>query len=856
MEAMSVEMSETMRALSDELAEAKQQLRTLTEQHAQSDVERSKLFAELLTQNEELKTRIAIRDQDIRIMKASLEECDRATDGQVPRWPLTVRDVHPGDGDREPVRSQIDSQAQHALHMFYNGHDLSSLCSVTDLYPNEVFRKLQTLLTPPRAQLPDAVELPVDWRVSCHNLSECVPNSRFLFSAPVLEGFGSCETAQELAVLLTQAFVELSRQPDRDWRPMAIFVMDMCVKRCLYRAHRYTNRNRDGRVSRLESTRGKLLRQCRNLHARYNDYVSENRVRLRRLSRSLQVENRCAPRKEFDLGNIVSSDSRVRTDVFREMIDLSNVDSQPRAARRYSDNIFHMAVVLLFRSRSAYEFLRMFLPLPAPSTVYGHFDRDLKDSLARLQSVDAVGEYLDARIAREPVIAQGAVLAVDAVSCANTFVGMKEIQEGEVAYLFVIHLQPLIPGPKCSPLFMIESESGMADKAVQNKIDEILEVARSRILRVFIASDGDPSYNDRHHIFLLFWEPIYEQWGLERVLTELTMYDAVLPLSDLLHLGKNFRTRFLKYMLTFTFGNSSRSIDPNKMRQILDLGAPLTDLTQVGKMRDAYPLVITRIAHIILLFENDAIAEGVVWLPLSLCFNAIRLENITRETRVFMLRVSFFLVRIAYENRRNGFDKNPETSKKKGTTLFTSQWSVRFLDTVLLLIFSIENYNCLAIEHESTQPLENFFGFMRMQCHDINTTTQMTSTIVHTDIVKEANRVLEVKQRVRGRANLAGVHIGDTPEDATAYHIEMANLIPPETIARICLQAVHAQDGSLTPDEIIAFLQFREYLCLLKKAADESQIANEINTRFIFGSASRIVRLITSHGTARRGIGQ
>jgi hypothetical protein len=46
------------------------------------------------------------------------------------------------------------------------------------------------------------------------------------------------------------------------------------------------------------------------------------------------------------------------------------------------------------------------------------------------------------------------------------------------------------------------------------------------------------------------------------------------------------------------------------------MGAPLSDLTQIGKMRDAYPLLIRSVEHINKLFENDAIPEGLVWCPL------------------------------------------------------------------------------------------------------------------------------------------------------------------------------------------------------------------------------------------------
>jgi hypothetical protein len=83
--------------------------------------------------------------------------------------------------------------------------------------------------------------------------------------------------------------------------------------------------------------------------------------------------------------------------------------------------------------------------------------------------------------------------------------------------------------------------------------------------------------------------------------------------------------------------------------------------------------VITRIDRMTPLLLNDATAEAVVWLSLSLCFKAIRVETITRETRIFVLRICFFLVRNLYKAEKSGRDTNPEAYKKKKTTMSNGQ---------------------------------------------------------------------------------------------------------------------------------------------------------------------------------------
>jgi hypothetical protein len=202
---------------------------------------------------------------------------------------------------------------------------------------------------------------------------------------------------------------------------------------------------------------------------------------------------------------IVSSEWEIRANLFREMITLAKSHNTPR----YSKNLCYAAVVILFRLCSTYEFVLTFLPLPSQSAVYAHFWSALAASRDRLQSLDAMIADLSVQIAHSPELIEGPVLAIDAISCSNTFLGMKHVDFSEIAYLFVIYFQPINPNIKCCPLFVIESEPGVGNERIQTKIDEILARIQSLIPRRFIVSDGDSSYYERHRSFMDFWEPIY-----------------------------------------------------------------------------------------------------------------------------------------------------------------------------------------------------------------------------------------------------------------------------------------------------------------------------------------------------------
>jgi hypothetical protein len=854
-------------ALDNDVRQARREIDALIEEHSNSDIGRGRLIDDLLTRNHQLESDIALSEERVRTLMLEFREKDRPrTVGW--RFPVLREPCYgPEIWGPEDKMPSVHSQQDEILYMFYNWYDICQICSATELPALEIFRVLQALILPPSCKLPAEVEFPVQWGVDPSTLRRIVQRFPFAFSGRVAEQFPRTNTIPGVFVMLTQALQDYSQRPERDWRPMVLFILEMAVHGALQlqyhppavvdpdlvRQKEIRSLKKDlvqlnllDEIDKLRSTKGKLLHNIRVMHERFDDYVAQNRVDRSGLFCKIRMLEELGG-GTIDMDALVASESQVRADVFRELVQLA-LHAQPP---HYSDRLYDLAVVLMFRSRSSYEFLRLFLPLPATSSIYYHFRDALKDSADRLKSLDQVGAYLDSRIERYPEIASGVVLGVDAISCANTFVGMKHVAESEVAYLFVVYLQPVIPGPKCSPLFIIESKSGMADDEVQKTIDTIIAIARQRIRWVLLASDGDPSYYERHRVFLQFWEAHYKQGGLPQVLTQLNApsYTGDLPLSDMPHLAKCFRTRFLKYELTFTHGEFRKSTSVKLMRKHLKLGAPLTDLSQVGKMRDAYPLVICRIEHIVKLFEMEANAEAVVWLPLSLCFNACRLENIVKSTRLFMLRISFFLVRKLYELKKAKKDKMPETSKTMKTTLFTSQWSVRFLDTVLLQIWAIEKFGKLAIDHFSTQSLENFFGCLRRDCNDINTPPEMENAIAHTDIVTTASYNLEVSPGIPGRASLAGVHIDDTMQDGVAYDIAMELPHTPETIAALCLKAVHAQEGSLTPDEQIAFLQFRQYLSFLKMAAENSRTNKEIDHGHASTSSTRTVHMIVSHGT-------
>jgi uncharacterized protein (DUF305 family) len=66
------------------------------------------------------------------------------------------------------------------------------------------------------------------------------------------------------------------------------------------------------------------------------------------------------------------------------------------------------------------------------------------------------------------------------------------------------------------------------------------------------------------------WRNRWGQLGFDAMVREFKDWHDMLPLSDILHLAKNFRTRFLKCMLTFHDDCVWQTIDQGTVAAILD----------------------------------------------------------------------------------------------------------------------------------------------------------------------------------------------------------------------------------------------------------------------------------------------
>jgi hypothetical protein len=202
---------------------------------------------------------------------------------------------------------------------------------------------------------------------------------------------------------------------------MAPFILEMVIRTVIDDGA--TVSNLENTIADLKSLRSRLTRRCRTLKDQHAQAAGMTRIEIYQLRSRLAHQEKQLLKDAGEAKSVLSEKVEPRLSILSELIKLVEGED----ASRYSDALYEMSVRVLFCSCSLYVFLRNFLTLPSPTSIYDCFHDEVDAILAYLRSLDMVGPYLSSQIAIQKEIDEGAVLAVDAVSCTNTFIGVKKL---------------------------------------------------------------------------------------------------------------------------------------------------------------------------------------------------------------------------------------------------------------------------------------------------------------------------------------------------------------------------------------------------------------------------------------------
>jgi hypothetical protein len=236
---------------------------------------------------------------------------------------------------------------QQVLEMFFQGHNFAAMSDLSGLTNDNIFRMLQRRFAPRDSRMLQGIDLPRNLQLNPEALIKAV------------RGFLGSRTVTDPAKLLTIAFDDFRHYPDREWHFMAVFVIELA--RHGVASEKIAKASLDVQIRRLKSLRGQLTRRCRTLKADHAKEMCACRLDIRDLRARLADGQELRAKESFDINEILSSPSKERAGIFRAMIEFA----AKQRRRRYSNDFYSMAAVILFRSRSTSDYLRSFIPLPS-----------------------------------------------------------------------------------------------------------------------------------------------------------------------------------------------------------------------------------------------------------------------------------------------------------------------------------------------------------------------------------------------------------------------------------------------------------------------------------------------------------
>ena len=405
----------------------------------------------------------------------------------------------------------------------------------------------------------------------------------------------------------------------------------------------------------------KLMRMSKNYKKRFRSLRAKNAMTTRRLLAAHKYIQQISSHDD-DVDDDVTCDSSLSERLLQECESFHGT-----GRRQYSQFLLDISQLVASTSPKTYRLLRQLLPLPSVSCLSEHFSSTVsrvKSFLLDGTSVPAsVREFAQpCRLGDDQVVA---TVGIDAFAF-RTFMGTATMsstrtnQEFSNAFVFLeIPLDSHYP-PKV--LHIEPRPNGSYDQTIDTKFTEIREALMSRKHNVwFKATDGDPYLNREHKSF-------YNKYLKGRTKNDFNLarskiYKAlqegvVMPISDPLHFAKNLRGRLLDHQVAITLGNGEKGPFPytttaKQLEDLLHLGDTLTDVSQIGRMRDVYVTKLFTLENVRKLLHEKVYHAALLLFPYSCLFTVLYSENLSNESRVFLMSLAYYsFLRLRKEGKK------------------------------------------------------------------------------------------------------------------------------------------------------------------------------------------------------------
>lgn len=436
---------------------------------------------------------------------------------------------------------------------------------------------------------------------------------------------------------------------------------------------------------------------------------------------NMEEEEECIDQDEESIPTVAE---RMNNPILNELIDISG---RTQKKIEYTPQYKAFAYSLYFSSELCYRSICQYLPFPCESCLRKNFQESVKNLESDLSSIEKVestllkiSAYFESKIIN-------CTLVIDAftTSLIKPY-SKKRYLDDDKNNCFLFLIEPHKKNCKVFPIFLYQSQSGMADNLTIDYIKRIIEISKKTTFKIkYTSVDGDKFYQIR---FIEHYKLITEI--IKKTINEdvfiLINETLGFQIADFLHLLKNARSRILKYLVVINPFQHTDYLDYYSLLNDENINYLIHDTSTLAKLRDELPRSLFRFELSFYIQENYSPSTFFYFLVYSLWNEATYNTSIGPQTRkYFLLIILNTLLKLQAFYKEKQFDANVFEKKGKDhkyISFITMDKIIRIINTLDVLIKEIieAKDDSLALSRLSSHPIENFIGRIRSLCHDDN----------------------------------------------------------------------------------------------------------------------------------------
>ena len=435
-------------------------------------------------------------------------------------------------------------------------------------------------------------------------------------------------------------------------------------------------------------------------------------------------------------------------------------------------------------ARALYEILYIMKPsvvsvlnecgvAPHPDTVFNWLEKKEKDLIFKVDDESAIPEIIHNITDMHTVNIKGRILA----NLAGDGLYLADDRNKRVIQYYVIQLQPLNKNIPCVCINITSIGKKSANKQMTSseiipKLKRIAKIINNdKSLKfdvIYLSTDADTSTDFVHKDFFnKFIKNIWnKKHGESHDETEISLieeamkfdFSEFIPISDFLHIIKTARAHILNHAMRL--GSNRTTLNLDRIKEILDIGDALDDVSHWAKMSDVYAIALFQFVSFKKIRDKLGNDEDLFMAPFTFLNEAIRSTSLSKKERLVLIESAFHLFKwnLDMQIQNPSADwKGKYSEKCKGTLLGTEIFLIRCINLCFGLTIALTRDIDIPLDRVGSHVLENYFGFVRLASKNKHTPKMLKTQSLRVMIMTKNLSELGIEYKHKGRENMGGV---------------------------------------------------------------------------------------------------